>query len=117
MKFVHPDGSITADFPASSTEYYRAKGFRPLSEVHDVACPANAADDSVRCMGTTAAGTRCQRKAQDGSVYCAAHQPKDASVAVEEAPAPEEVAEAPADEATEENPVTAEADGDESEEE
>jgi hypothetical protein len=63
----------------------------PQPEAEAAAAPPPAPDDTVaksaepspvdspepnRCQGVTKAGTQCKRSAQDGSDYCAAHQPQ-----------------------------------------
>lgn len=88
MKFIHPDGSITGDLPFEPhMGQYQSlidEGFKPLTNEDAVDNPnVVPANDLERCSGKTKSGDRCNRKAQEGSIYCASHQPK-----ADEAPAP-----------------------------
>lgn len=87
-RFLHPDGSVTADFNYLSTDgpYQELlkEGFKVID--NDDAVDAGTSNvvplnDAERCSANTHAGDRCKKKAIDGSPFCLNHQPKLSPVA------------------------------------
>jgi len=72
MRFYAPDGSVTADFPACMTLYYKEKGFHQYIDRSD----PRAEYDTPYCHAVTLKGKPCSVPPVHGSDYCFAHQPK-----------------------------------------
>jgi WS/DGAT/MGAT family acyltransferase len=57
---------------ALMAEYLALKAAEGLLDV--IAPPAEIAEETQRCQGSTKSGERCKRRAKPGSVYCQLHQ-------------------------------------------
>lgn len=74
LRYVKPNGEVTAPLPASEKENYLAKGFR-IYKGENLA-PNTALSDEDRCIAITRSGTRCTKESLAASPYCHLHHGK-----------------------------------------